>query len=680
MVLAGLTATAQTRVDLRTQARDVDFSGASSTKPMKTGADLPSQCTAGEMFFKTGGSPAGANLYGCTTANQWSLQGGAVTVESDGVAVGSRAATNYMTGPGLLSVIGDTGSAINILWALDTAVFQTQEGEQGGSALFCASNSASATDYRCSLSPALGEYTPGMTLHWQPNVTGSGGPTTLNVDTLGAKRVTLFDGASDPTPADIIVGRTCDVRYDGQVFRLMPATARAVGAIADTGAAGIVYRAGGGGATPATADQMSGPFFCQDAGGSGAYACNLTPVIAAYTPGTIYWFKANTANTGPASISFNSLGAEAIKKPSGQDLAANDIRAGQWVMLTYDGVNMEMLSQTAGSGGNISSVFGRTGAVTAAAGDYTTAQVSESGNLYFTNARAQSALSGLYQAPITGAPGTWPSFGNAALLNVGTSTGTVAAGNDSRFPASVTGIRKSAGSGSTDTAAAAADVGALVGIANPSDTNVVNYIGTDGTQHRIAQSGGMVYPGSGIPTSTGSAWGTSYSLVTSVGSPGLDTNVPSEKAVRSALPTCSPGTWNNGACEVKTTIPYTNSIFVPASTTADLTLLTIPASSFITGVEIKHSTQFTSATVTGLTVSVGRASAGQYTDYSPTFEVLSQAVASTTFWADGGMFIKDTVSHVVNAHFIGLSNLGTGSATNLTAGSVTIWVRYITTL
>ena len=190
----------------------------------------------------------------------------------------------------------------------------------------------------------------------------------------------------------------------------------------------------------------------------------------------------------------------------------------------------------------------------------------------------------------------------------------------------------------------------------------------------------MVYPGSGIPTSTGSAWGTSYSLVTSVGSPGLDTNVPSEKAVRSALPTCSPGTWNNGACEVKTTIPYTNSIFVPASTTADLTLLTIPASSFITGVEIKHSTQFTSATVTGLTVSVGRASAGQYTDYSPTFEVLSQAVASTTFWADGGMFIKDTVSHVVNAHFIGLSNLGTGSATNLTAGSVTIWVRYITTL
>lgn len=39
------------------------------------------------------------------------------------------------------------------------------------------------------------------------------------------------------------------------------------------------------------------------------------------------------------------------------------------------------------------SVFGRTGAVVAVSGDYTTAQVTESGNLYFTNARAQAAIS-----------------------------------------------------------------------------------------------------------------------------------------------------------------------------------------------------------------------------------------------------------------------------------------------
>jgi len=41
----------------------------------------------------------------------------------------------------------------------------------------------------------------------------------------------------------------------------------------------------------------------------------------------------------------------------------------------------------------VTSVFGRTGAVVATSGDYTTAQVTESGNLYFTDSRARLALS-----------------------------------------------------------------------------------------------------------------------------------------------------------------------------------------------------------------------------------------------------------------------------------------------
>ena len=41
----------------------------------------------------------------------------------------------------------------------------------------------------------------------------------------------------------------------------------------------------------------------------------------------------------------------------------------------------------------VTSVFGRTGAVVAANGDYTTAQVTESGNLYYTDARSRAALS-----------------------------------------------------------------------------------------------------------------------------------------------------------------------------------------------------------------------------------------------------------------------------------------------
>jgi len=42
---------------------------------------------------------------------------------------------------------------------------------------------------------------------------------------------------------------------------------------------------------------------------------------------------------------------------------------------------------------SVTSVFGRTGSVVAQAGDYTTAQVTESGNLYYTDARARAAIS-----------------------------------------------------------------------------------------------------------------------------------------------------------------------------------------------------------------------------------------------------------------------------------------------
>ena len=49
----------------------------------------------------------------------------------------------------------------------------------------------------------------------------------------------------------------------------------------------------------------------------------------------------------------------------------------------------------------VASVFGRSGTVVAASGDYTTAQVTESGNLYFLNSRAIAAMAGLYEVPLT---------------------------------------------------------------------------------------------------------------------------------------------------------------------------------------------------------------------------------------------------------------------------------------
>lgn len=105
--------------------------------------------------------------------------------------------------------------------------------------------------------------------------------------------------------------------------------------------------------------------FGSDAGSTDTYIVTLAPAPAAYVTGEHYRFKANTANTGACTVNFNGLGAKTIKKATGgitTDLADNDIRAGQWVDLVYDGTNMQMQSllgnAPAGGAGGIGDVVG----------------------------------------------------------------------------------------------------------------------------------------------------------------------------------------------------------------------------------------------------------------------------------------------------------------------------------
>lgn len=88
IVMFAVSGLAQTQVDLPTQTRRVDFSGSSTTRPVKTGTVLPQTCSVGEMYFKSDAA-AGQNLYGCTGSNVWSqLSGGAGTfgAQSAGLA------------------------------------------------------------------------------------------------------------------------------------------------------------------------------------------------------------------------------------------------------------------------------------------------------------------------------------------------------------------------------------------------------------------------------------------------------------------------------------------------------------------------------------------------------------------------------------------------------------------
>lgn len=77
-------------------------------------------------------------------------------------------------------------------------------------------------------------------------------------------------------------------------------------------------------------------------------------------------------------------------------------------------------------GSGVTSVFGRTGVVVAVSGDYNTSQVTENTNLYFTNARAVTALTGQSNAIFTNGAGYLTSNQTITLSGDVTGSGSTA--------------------------------------------------------------------------------------------------------------------------------------------------------------------------------------------------------------------------------------------------------------
>lgn len=84
--------------------------------------------------------------------------------------------------------------------------------------------------------------------------------------------------------------------------------------------------------------------YAADAGANDTYAITCSPVPTAYTTGMLIQFKANTANTGACTINVNTLGAKSLKVHKDLDPQDGYIKAGQDVLIQYDGTNFQVLS------------------------------------------------------------------------------------------------------------------------------------------------------------------------------------------------------------------------------------------------------------------------------------------------------------------------------------------------
>ena len=84
--------------------------------------------------------------------------------------------------------------------------------------------------------------------------------------------------------------------------------------------------------------------FAVDSGSTDTYAITIFPAPTAYKQGMVVTFKANTANTGAASLNVNSLGAITIVKGVSTTLANNDILASMYCHCVYDGTNFVLIN------------------------------------------------------------------------------------------------------------------------------------------------------------------------------------------------------------------------------------------------------------------------------------------------------------------------------------------------
>lgn len=122
--------------------------------------------------------------------------------------------------------------------------------------------------------------------------------------------------------------------------------------------------------------------FAADAGASDDYAITITPAPTAYATGQGFYFSANTANTGAATLNVNSLGAKTIKKYHNEDLATNDIESGGIYHVIYDGTNFQLQTGVGVNMSEANTFFGATDITGAEAETLTLGNTSNAVNLH----------------------------------------------------------------------------------------------------------------------------------------------------------------------------------------------------------------------------------------------------------------------------------------------------------
>jgi len=304
-------ANAQTLVDLRTQTKDINFTGANSTSPFQAGTALPATCSVGQAFFETN-SAAGLNLYGCTAVNSWTLLSAGILV---GDVTGTPGATTVAQIQGRpIAATAPTGgqslawNSTSGNWSPQTMVGHVQ-------------NAGTALPAEPSLNFAGGGCTDDPT-NSRTDCTGTGG---------GTPGVTIdLNGAVQGTQATL---------------NFIAGTGIVQSCVNNTGASRVDCTPSYNSALIPTHDTIhANENYCTSTNGTAAYTCSMPDkALLSYSTGQMFLLNVDTTCATTCTLNIDGVGAKTVTKSDGVSQPAGTLVAGQAQLIWYDGSVMRLM-------------------------------------------------------------------------------------------------------------------------------------------------------------------------------------------------------------------------------------------------------------------------------------------------------------------------------------------------
>lgn len=421
------TGESQTLVDLRTQSKSVDFSGAITTKPMQTGSSLPSTCGVGQFFFLTT-APAGSNVYACNPINTWTVEGSSLTVtagtlnevlSSNGSSIEWLALAGDISGaPGGLTVNRLQGRNLSsaaplsgqvLQWNVTTNQWQPAPAQAGNSSY------AFAAQTIVTIPGTVHQYgTANLVVDCYDNSTP---PQLVEPDKIQISPTTYnvtIDFSTAQTGYCVVngAGTAAVAGFGGAVSSVFGRGGAVMAQVGDY-TFGQILGSVAAGQLPGAGGDISGALTAATVTGiQNRPVANIIPAngqALLWNSGASAWQPGTVAGNGAVSSVFGRTGAVTAQSSdysfgqisgtvgSGQLPAAGGDLSGILAAATVTGIQSRAVSNTSPANGQalvwnsaaaswqpgtvsgngaVSSVFGRAGAVTAQTGDYSFGQIS----------------------------------------------------------------------------------------------------------------------------------------------------------------------------------------------------------------------------------------------------------------------------------------------------------------